>query len=187
MMVGRKMEEKIYPHPIRMHGGIYDVGKLDPRWHYLLQPEADEVAQKLRRLYVQQRSLRDQLQEAAAQSTENIGHDDATQETIRLQLWRMDSQIDLLRDAQLHCTLLAAPKQANRVTFGHAVHLSGSSTQKVALVGGADLPLQRRYVPEGYTTVSYRSPLGGLLLGKRLSDTFQLGKATYRIEEILCM
>lgn len=176
--------EKTFSHPPRLSKPVYSAEELDPKWHYFLPKEVEILNTKLERLRKEDKHLRLQLQEAAAQSTENIGHDDATQESIRLTLWTISSRIDLLREAQIHHTLLPEIKDPKRVTFGTIIELNGEKPLKVAFIGGADLALEKEHIPDGVIGVTYRSPLGKLLIGKKVGERVQLAASTYTVESI---
>ena len=172
-------------HPMKMAKYCYSAKELDPKWNFLLPDEIPVLEKAIEKLKAEERELRIMLREAADQSTENMGHDDAPQESVRLALWTLTSKMDYLRDAYIHHTLLKVPtKRQKRLTFGMKATLKGVKTLEVALLGGSDLPLSSGTIHEGISVVTYRSPFGKVLLGKKAGDVIKIGNLTYKVESV---
>ena len=145
--------------------------------YYFLPEDIAVLEQTIDRLREGVRELGREQGRVAAQSTENFGHDDACQEVIYY-----DRQVLVARLNELHqiingAVLVRPQGPFNAVYFGAIVELSDG---RVLRIGSYMI-----FADHETTTISYNSPLGKAMLGKKEGDEFEFNEKTYTIKRIL--
>ena len=99
---------------------------------------------------------------AAAQSTENFGHDDACQEVIYDERRVVISRLNEMRPIFNHAKIITPIPPSDKVRFGSIVELSNGRTYQIGSY----------FILAHHTTknISYNSPLGQKLISKEVGD-----------------
>lgn len=131
---------------------------------------------KIKELQEKIKKLGKEQGEAANQSTENFGHDDACQEAVdherRMTIIRLASLRDLVQKA----SVVTPSNTSNAVSIGSTVELSDGRIYKI----GSYMIFAENPV----TNISYCSPLGKLLIGKVEGDEIEFRGKRFEIKRI---
>ncbi len=130
--------------------------------YYFLREDLDVLRKKVERLQMRVKELGKAQGDAAGQSTENMGHDDAVQETVE-----MDRGVVLRRLREIlpvleHAEEVKPEGPCATVRFGAIVQLSDGRTLRI----GSYMVEAEHEIP----TISYRSPLAQAMMRKLPGD-----------------
>jgi len=134
----------------------------------ILGEDLDLLNERVKDLEKQIFALGEDFNEAVNQSSETW-HDNAPFDVVRDRQTLLNSELRILRILRGEVSR-AHVKKTNKVAIGAKVELIGPRTLKV-MVGGHWVGRQK---VDGYTLVSCESPVGKMLLGKKLLDTVDL-------------
>lgn len=139
--------------------------------YYFLHKDVVVLGQRLKELQDRVNELGKQQGEAAGQSTENFGHDDACQEAIYDERRVVVSQLNTLSEVIMNVVVIKPEKLSGKIRFGSMVELSDGRIFRI----GSYMVLANHQVEN----ISYNSPLSKALLGKQKDDLIEfLGKHT---------
>lgn len=134
------------------------------------------MRQIIKELYGKIKELGKDQREAAGQSTENFGHDDAVQEVVfqdrRVVLARLKNLQDLVNNA----VVISPNVSYSRVQMGAIVRLSDN---RVVRIGSFMV-----FAEHQIANISYNSPLGKALLNKEIGDEIEFRGKFFSIVSI---
>lgn len=114
--------------------------------------------------------------EAARQSTENFGHDDACQETVYNERCLAISRLKELQQVLCNATLATPEGPFDKVRLGAVVELDDGRTLRIgSFMVVTDNPIQN---------ISYASPLAQVLMGRAPGDEVNFRGKTFIIKQI---
>lgn len=141
--------------------------------YYFFPEDILALEEKIRELHARIEELGREQGEVAQQSTENFGHDDFPQEAIfqqrRLVLSRLNDLGNILKNA----VVINFKKDTDVIRFGSVVGLSDG---KIIRIGSYLV-----FAEYKITNISYASPLGKALIGKKIGDKITLGGKAIKI------
>lgn len=100
--------------------------------------------------------------EAAGQSTENFGHDDACQEVVEQDRRVVVSRLNDLRKILNHAKMVEPINNSKKIRFGSIVELSNGKTYQIGSY--------RVFAKHLVENISYNSPLGRKLISQEEGD-----------------
>jgi transcription elongation GreA/GreB family factor len=138
----------------------------------LLLPHEYKTLKKLiKRLEADQLNRAKEVVTMNDQSTENFAHDDAPQQ-VAIENGRVHQAIvEEINHVLNHCKVVKYPILPGRIKLGSRVkYLQDGKSLILDLVG--DVIGLGVYTTQGVTVVSYKSPVGMRLMGKKVGDKF---------------
>ncbi len=144
--------------------------------HYFLEEDLVVLERDLKELQEKIKELGRKQGEAAGQSTENFGHDDACQEVIHDERVITISRIKVLCEVILNSVVVKPEKFSEKVCLGSTVELSDGRIFRV----GSHMVLADHQIKN----ISYSSPLGKALLGKEKDDAVDFRGKHFTIKNI---
>jgi transcription elongation GreA/GreB family factor len=130
--------------------------------YYFLREDLEVLGNRVNELHEEIKDLAKEQGEANSQSTENFGHDDACQEAIyqkrTIVLTQLKDLVLILNGA----VIIEPEKQFEIVLFGSIVELNDGRRLRIGSYA--------IYAEHPIRTISYNSPLGKRLIGKRRGD-----------------
>lgn len=134
--------------------------------HYFLREDFAILELAIGRLKEKIKQLGKDQGEAAGQSTENFGHDDACQEAIYQDRRVVVAQLDMMNQIANNAQVIAPTGNECEVCIGSVVKLNDGRTFRVGSY--------RVLAKHSIENVSYNSPLGRKLLRKRVGDSIEV-------------
>lgn len=144
--------------------------------YFFFVEDINALRQTMEELHEKVRELGKEQGEAAAQSTENFGHDDACQEAIYEARRTVTGRLAELDKVLRNVEIVTPQGPFDRVFMGATVELSDGRTIKI----GSYMVLASHSV----SNVSYDSPIAQALLNKREGDEVELRGDTMTIKSI---
>ena len=144
---------------------------------YYFFPEDIAVLERtVKELYDKLRELGKEQGEAAGQSTENFGHDDAGQELVYQDRRVVIARLKNLQEMVNNAVIISPVGPFNKVRIGAVVHLGDGRIVRV----GSFMVLADHQI----TNISYNSPLGRVLLDKEVGDKIEFRGSFLSISNI---
>ena len=144
---------------------------------YYFFPEDIAVLERVTgELHKKIRELGKEQGEAARQSTENFGHDDACQEAVYQERRVVIARLKNLQEMINGAVIVSPEGPFDSVRMGAIIELSDGRTMKIgSFMVFADHPI---------VNISYNSPLGKALFNKREGDEIEFRGRFFRIKRI---
>jgi transcription elongation GreA/GreB family factor len=114
--------------------------------------------------------------EAARQSTENFGHDDACQEAIYQERQVTTSRLRSLSEVINNAVVVSPKEQISMIQLGSIVELSDGRVFRI----GSYMVLANYQIKN----ISYDSPLGRMLLRRKEGDEIEFREQSFTIKKI---
>ncbi len=144
--------------------------------YYFLPEDIAVLERMVAELHVQIKELGKEQGEAARQSTENFGHDDACQESVHHARTIVLARLGELQRVVNSARIVQPEKGLDSVRLGALVRLSDGRSYRI----GSYMVFAEHFV----RTISYNSPLGRALLGRSRGDEVEFQGKRFVIEEI---
>ncbi|KKW48270.1 MAG: hypothetical protein UY99_C0007G0023 [Parcubacteria group bacterium GW2011_GWA1_59_11] len=144
--------------------------------YYFLPEDIAVVEKTVGELHRQIKELGKEQGEAARQSTENFGHDDACQEAVFQQRRVVTARLNNLQEIVNHAEVVRPKGPFDAIRIGATVELSDG---RILRVGSYML-----FAEHEAKTISYNSPLGRALLKKKEGEEVHFQDQTFTIVSI---
>lgn len=135
---------------------------------YFLKEDYQDAAKKLSELSEKIKSLAAEQAEGRAQSTENMGHDDAVQESVEQERRVVLNQISELSKILSKSQVIEEVNDKTRVRIGSKVTLSNGKRIKI----GSYTSFASK--DGDYLIASYPSPVAKNMIGLEVGDDFNM-------------
>lgn len=145
--------------------------------YYFLREDVKALGFRIEELRNRVKQLGKEQGIAAAQSTENFGHDDACQEVVTYDRNVILGQLQNLTAIMNQAEIIEPKCPMNAVRFGAIVGLSDGRTIRI----GSYMIFAEHFSPEH---ISYNSPLARAMLGKKVGEEFEFRNQTYVVKSI---
>ena len=143
---------------------------------YFFLEDIAALEQMIKNLHTKIKELGKEQGEAARQSTENFGHDDACQEAIYQERGIVTAQLNDLQKIFNNAAVVRSEGCSNAARMGTIIELSNGRTFQIgSFMVFADSPI---------TNISYNSPLGKVLIGKHEGDKIEFRKQIFTIKHL---
>lgn len=134
--------------------------------YYFLKEDYKQATERLSELSSKIKELADEQAEGRSQSTENMGHDDAVQESVEQERKVVLKQISELSRVLGKAEIIEDISQKQKIQVGSKVTLSNGKKIKI----GSYMSLDKS--DGDYVIASYPSPIAKPMIGLEVGDTF---------------